>query len=109
MTLCNFFREVDQADYFFKEKEAIVTTRKRILERKEAAKSALRDYVWEAYELDHALKLPGCTEETRKAHVDAQKMVEIFAAEVKRKNATLVALDEEEKTLDNAIEAIEAL
>ena len=79
------------------------------LERKETAKSALRDMVFKVYELNQAIESSGSTEEARKAHSDAQKMVEIFDAELKRREAEIIALDDEEKALDDSIEALKNL
>ena len=82
--------------------DEIVEKKKVALEQKDTAKSALLDLVFRAYELSQVLESPGC-EETRKAHSDAQKMVELIVAEVKRREAEIVALDEEEKTIHNAV------
>ena len=71
------------------------------LGRKEAARDTLRDLVFKAFELEEAVKSSGCTEETRKAHSDAQKMVEAFKATVKRREAEIRVLEEEEKILDD--------
>ena len=93
-------------DYFLNEKAENAKKRKVALKQKDAAKSALRNRVWMAYELGEALESPGCTEEARKAHVDAQKMVELILATVKRREAELIALDEEEKAIDDALESL---
>ena len=79
------------------------------LEQKDAAKSALRNQVWKAFELSEALESPGCTEETRKAHADAEKMVELFAAAVERRDAELISLEKEDKILDDALESLKNL
>ena len=76
------------------------------LERKDAAKSALREAVFKVYELDQAVE---STEEVQKTRADAQKMVKLFDAEVKRRDAELVTLDEEDKALDDALEALKNL
>ena len=74
--------------------------KKLSLEQKEAAKATLRDLFFKAYELEEALESPDCTEETRKAHSDAKKMVDLFKATVKRCDAEIRALEEEMKELE---------
>ena len=61
------------------------------------------------YELSQALQSPGSTEVTRKAHSDAQKMVELFATEMKRRDAEIDALDEEDEGLDVALQVLKNL
>ena len=79
------------------------------LERKEAAKDALRDQVWKTFELGQALKSPDSSKEDRKAHAEAQKMVEHFRSEVKQRDVEIGALEEEEKALGHSIEALKNL
>ena len=64
------------------------------MERKETAKSALRNAVWEAFIPSQALKLSDSSEEDKKAQAGAQNMVELFAAEVNRMKTEIIALDE---------------
>ena len=91
-------------DYFYKEKSGIAQRRTVALERKKAAQSALGDMLFKVYEL--AVEPSGSTEEAR---ADVQKKLELFAAEVKRRDAEIVALDELEKTIDNALESLKNL
>ena len=79
------------------------------LERKATAKAALRDQVWKTFELDQALKSSDSSEEAHKAHAAAQKMVDLLLAEVKRRDAEIFALDNEEKALEESIEALKNL
>ena len=76
------------------------------MEQKDVAAAKLRDLMFKDFEMGEALKLPGSTEEDKKAHSDVQKMIEHFKATILRRNAEIKALEEEDKALDDSLEAL---
>ena len=79
------------------------------LELKETARTTLADLISKACALSQELELPDSTEETQKAHSDAQKKALLFVAELMRREAEIVALDEEDKVVDFTLEALKNL
>ena len=106
MQYFSYYRKEGLADYFLKEKKEIAKRKKQALERKDAATAKLRDLVFMEYKSQQPLELPDCTEEARKAHADAKKMVKLFGAEEKRMEAEIIFLGEQEKALDHSTEVL---
>ena len=92
-----------------KQKSDIAERKKAALERQEAAKCAFNELELGVNDLGKALESSGSTEEARKAHSDALKMVEFFDSEVMRRDEEIVGLNEEEKAIDNALEFLTTL
>ena len=102
-------RNDGETDHFLKLKKSIAEKKKMALELKEASRVMLQGLLLKAIELDQAVESPSCTEETRKAHSDAQKMVDVLEAELSQRIVEIVTLEEEEKVIDSALEALKNL